>query len=82
MPDTPAGGEALERRAFLDGALHAERWRGLVFGVFKDRWNGFGLNDPDVNFHGLTVAVRLPTVEAVHGPQLDGGRRYRRLSRP
>ena len=41
MPDTPAGGEALERRAFLDGALHAERWRGLVFGVFKDRWNGF-----------------------------------------
>ena len=69
VPDTPAGGEELKRRAFLDGALHAERWQGLVFGVFKDRWNGFGLNDPDVNFHGLTVAVRLPTVEAVHGPQ-------------
>ena len=69
VPNTPAGGELVERRAFLDGALHAERWRGLVFGVFKDRWNGFGLNDPDVNFHGLTVSVRLPTVEAVHGPQ-------------
>ena len=69
VPNTPAGGEALERRAFLDGALHAERWRGLVFGVFKDRWNGFGLNDPDVNFHGLTVAVRLPSVETVHGPR-------------
>ena len=69
VPNTPAGGEALERRAFLDGALHAERWQGLVFGVFKDRWNGFGLNDPDVNFHGLTVAVRLPTVETVHGPR-------------
>ena len=69
VPNTPAGGELVERRAFLDGALHAERWRGLVFGVFKDRWNGFGLNDPDVNFHGLTVTVRLPTVEAVHGPQ-------------
>ena len=69
VPDTPAGGEELERRAFLDGALHAERWQGLVFGVFKDRWNGFGLNDPDVNFHGLTVAVRLPTVETVHGPR-------------
>ncbi len=68
-PGTPPGGETLERRAFLDGALHAERWRGLVFGVFKDRWNGFGLHDPDVNFHGLTVSVRLPTVEAVHGPQ-------------
>ena len=69
VPATPAGGEALERRAFLDGALHAERWRGLVFGVFKDRWAGFGLNDPDVNFHGLSVPVRLPSVEAVTGPR-------------
>ena len=68
VPDTPAGGETLGRRAFLDGALHAEPWKGLVFGVFKDRWNGIGLNDPDVNFHGLTVSVRLPSVEAVHGP--------------
>ena len=68
-PETPAGGEPLERRAFLDGALHAERWRGLVFGVFKDRWAGFGVNDPDVNFHGLTVTVRLPSVEAVHEPR-------------
>ena len=40
-----------------------------MFGVFKDRWNGFGLNDPDVNFHGLTVSVRLPGVEAVTGPR-------------
>ena len=69
VPATPAGGEELERRAFLDGALHAERWRGIVFGVFKDRWAGFGLHDPDVNFHGLTVPVRLPSVEAVTGPR-------------
>ena len=68
-PHTPSEGELLERRAFLDGALHAERWRGLVFGVFKDRWAGFGLNDPDVNFHGLTVSVRLPSVESVAGPR-------------
>ena len=67
VPATPAGGEELERHAFLDGALNAERWRGLVFGVFKDRWNGFGLNDPDINFHGLTVSVRLPSVETVAG---------------
>ena len=67
VPATPAGGEELERRAFLDGALHAERWRGLVFGVFKDRWTGFGINDPDVNFHGLAVSVRLPSVETVAG---------------
>ena len=67
VPDTPAGGERLDRRAFLDGALHVERWRGLVFGAFKDRWYGFGLNDPDVNFHGLTVSAQLPRVEAVTG---------------
>ena len=66
-PDTPTGGEPLERRAFLDGALHAERWRGLVFGVFKDRWAGIGLNDPDVNFHGHTVSVHLPSVDTVTG---------------
>ena len=67
VPNTPAGGERLDRRAFLDGALHVERWRGLVFGAFKDRWYGFGLNDPDVNFHGLTVSAQLPRVEAVTG---------------
>ena len=67
VPDTPAGGETLDRRAFLDGALHIERWRGLVFGAFKDRWNGFGINDPDVNFHGITVSAQLPRVESVTG---------------
>ena len=72
-PESPAGGETLERRAFLDGALHAEPWRGLVFGVFRDRWAGFGLNDPDVNVHGHTVTVRLPAVEAVHGPRWTVG---------
>ena len=68
-PHTPPAGEHLERRPFLEGALHVERWRGLVFGVFKDRWNGIGLNDPDLNFHGATVSVRLPSVESVHGPR-------------
>ena len=66
-PHTPSGGEVLPRRAFLDGAVYVERWRGLVFGVFKNRPQPFRLNDPDVNFHGLTVAVRLPTVETVGG---------------
>ncbi len=61
-----AGGEELPRRAFLDGAVHAEAWRGLAFGVFKGRHRGY--NDPDLNFFGLTLPVRLPTVETVHGP--------------
>ncbi|MDE0383297.1 MAG: hypothetical protein OXI22_05390, partial [Defluviicoccus sp.] len=60
-----AGPEELPRRAFLDGAVHAERWRGLVFGVFRNRHAGY--NPPDLNFHGLTLALRLPTVETVHG---------------
>ena len=59
------GGEAVKRRAFLDGALHAEPWKGLVFGVFKNRHAGYRV--PDVNFHGLTLPVRLPQIDAVEG---------------
>ncbi len=59
-------GEELPRRAFLDGAVHAEQWRGLVFGVFRNRRNGY--RDPDLNFFGLTLSVGLPKVETVHGP--------------
>ncbi len=57
--------EELPRRAFLDGAVHAEPWRGLVFGVFRNRHDGY--RDPDLNFFGLTLTVGLPTVETVHG---------------
>ena len=60
-----AGPEELPRRAFLDGAAHAESWRGLVFGVFRSRHVGY--RDPDLSFFGLTLTVGLPTVETVHG---------------
>ena len=62
IPSSQPGGEQLERRAFLDGAVHAEPWRGLAFGVFRDRHRGY--NDPDLNFHGLTLPVRLPRSRA------------------
>ena len=58
-------GEAVERKAFLDGAVHVERWRGLAFGVLNTRFTGF--NDPDLNFHGLTITVALPTVDTIDG---------------
>ena len=58
--------EELPRRAFLDGAVHAEHWHGLAFGVFRDRRRGY--NDPDLNFFGLTLPVGLPAVETVNGP--------------
>ncbi len=63
--DDTAGPEELPRRGFLDGAVHAEPWRGLVFGVFRSRHTGY--RDPDLNFFGLTLTVGLPTVETVHG---------------
>ena len=58
-------GEVVERKAFLDGAVHVERWQGLAFGVFDSRFAGF--NDSDLNFHGLTISVRLPTVDTIDG---------------
>ncbi len=58
-------GEALERKAFLDGPVHAEAWNGLAFGVYRDRRQGY--MEPDLNFFGLTVPVRLPAVETIHG---------------
>ena len=57
--------EELPRHAFLDGAVHAEPWQGLVFGVFQGRHDGY--RDPDLNFFGLTLTAGLPTVETVHG---------------
>ena len=63
---TEGGAGELPRRAFLDGAVHAERWRGLAFGVFRSRHRGY--NDPDLNFFGLTLPVALPAVETVYGP--------------
>ena len=59
-------GETLPCRAFLDGAAHTESWRGLTFGVFTGRSRY--RDEPDLNFHGLIVPVRLPTVHPVDGP--------------
>ena len=50
--------EELPHRAFLDGAVHAEPWKGLAFGVFRSRHTGY--RDPDLNFFGLTLTVGLP----------------------
>ena len=53
-------GRPKDRRAFLDGAVHVEPWRGIMFGAFKNGCRGY--NDPDLNFHGLTLPVRLPHI--------------------
>ena len=56
-------GDTLERKAFLDGAVHAEPWNGIVFGVFRHHTAGY--REPDINFHGLTIEARLPTVDTI-----------------
>ena len=58
-------GETVKRRAFLDGARHPEVRRGIVFGVFRDRYEG--CNAPDLNFHGLTLCIGLPRIAAISG---------------
>ena len=59
-------GETIPRRAFLDGAVHAESWQGLAFGVLTGRSRY--RDEPDLNFHGLILPVRLHTVHPVDGP--------------
>ena len=58
-------GETVKRRAFLDGARHPEVRRGIVFGAFRDRYEG--CNAPDLNFHGVTLCIGLPRIAAVSG---------------
>ena len=74
IPRTEPGGEQLDRRAFLDGTIHAEPWRGLAFGVSRNRHRGY--NDPDLNFFGLIPTVidqnpcahlRMPRDMIFHG---------------
>ena len=57
---------AVPRRAFLEDAVHTESWQGLAFGVFTGRSRY--RDEPDLNFHGLIIPVRLPTVHPVDGP--------------
>ena len=58
-------GETVKRRAFLDGARHSEVWRGIVFGIFRNRYES--CNAPDLNFHGLTLCIGLPRIDTVSG---------------
>ena len=58
-------GAPVPRRAFLDGAVHAEPWRGLVFGVFEGPPEGAATGD--LNLHGRVVAAGLPRVTTLDG---------------
>jgi hypothetical protein len=74
-------GEALPRKGFLAGAKRIEDWNGCRIGIFDDERSSFG-DKPRINFHGLTVPCRLPSVsdegcqwqvrvEIVEAPQIQ-----------
>ena len=56
-------GERQAQAGWLDDALHVVEWRGSQIGVFHARCHGSSL--PSINFHGLTVACKLPTLGEV-----------------
>ena len=58
-------GEAVEQSRFLDQALYTERWKGVVFGVYHQPYRSYERSD--LNFHGLTLGVRLPDVSTIDG---------------
>ena len=58
-------GQEFERHDFLQGALRIERFNGPILGVLKSRHPSY--NEPDLNFHGLTLNVHLPHVQSLDG---------------
>ena len=48
-------GHVLSCQSFMEGTVYIEEWEGLEIGVFK-----YGGNS--INFHGLTIATKLPTI--------------------
>ena len=59
-------GKPIEHQYFLHDALYSEQWHGLRFGIVKDKWHCHFA--PDLNFHGLTIHIDLPSIQTLHGP--------------
>ena len=55
-------GEPLDRKDFLEGAVHIESWSGLRIGVFRQI--GYERRS-NINFHGLTLQTALPSIAEV-----------------
>ncbi|WP_294048013.1 ATP-binding protein [Sphingopyxis sp.] len=56
-------GELLPREDFLEGAHRVEEWNGCRIGIFRGSYDL--VNEPRINFHGVKVACRLPSVKEV-----------------
>ena len=58
-------GELLPREDFLEGAHRVEEWNGCRIGIFRGSYDL--VNEPRINFHGVKVACRLPSVMGAGG---------------
>ena len=59
--DVMVDGVRVERKDFLADAEHIEEWNGIRIGVY-DRGPGGFRNNETVNFHGVTLHGRLPSL--------------------
>jgi hypothetical protein len=60
-------GDELPREDFLAGAVHIENWEGCRIGIFHDGTTE-ATHTHRINFHGVTVASRMPTLSEVESP--------------
>lgn len=59
--DVMVDGVLVERKDFLADAEHIEEWNGIRIGIYERGPVGFR-NNETVNFHGVTLYGRLPSV--------------------
>ena len=60
-------GKQLPCEDFLAGAEQIEEWEGCRIGIFHDGTTE-AVHTPRINFHGVTVASRLPTLSEIESP--------------
>lgn len=53
-------GEVLLREDFLEGAHRVEEWNGCRIGIFRNTYDV--ASDPRINFHGVKVPCRMPSI--------------------
>ncbi len=64
--DVMVDGVTVERKDFLADAEHIEEWNGIRIGIYERGPTGFR-NHETVNFHGVTLHGRLPSLsQAFH----------------
>lgn len=66
LPDSPASGETLPRKPFLQDAIHETSWEGIRIGVLTHGRAPY--HEPSINFHGHTITTGLPQESSIEGP--------------